>query len=151
MKNKILFTLFAVTLVITGYAFKTEAITYAKNVFAVMQSDRGNEILHPGAMVKSKYYFSSTDEAQVCTGKCAIFDIITASGADGAYLIAYDSAPATAGTTYIFSKLEFDGTGIAKGMGSPNGMPFVTTNGLSLDLSSVAGGEQVLVLYKDLD
>ena len=151
MTKKILFGLFAVTVFVAGYAFKSEALTYAKGVFAVMQSEGGHEILHPGAMVKSKYYFSSTDEAQVCTGKCMIFDIITASGADGAYAIVYDSAPATAGTTYIFSKLEFDGTGIAKGLGSPNGMPFVTTNGLSIDLSSVSGGEQVLVLYKDLD
>ena len=149
--KKLLLTAVAIGLLVTGYAFKTEALTYAKNVFAVMQSERGNEVLHPGAMLKSKYYFSSTDEAQVCTGKCAIFDIITASGADGAYVVLYDSAPATAGTATIFSKLEFDGTGIAKGLGSPNGMPFVTTNGLAIDLSSVASGEQVLVLYKDLD
>ena len=137
---------------VIGYAFPTvAALTYSKLQGQVLRSDRDNEILHPGAMLKSKYYFSSTDEAQVCTGKCAIYDIITASGADGAYAIVYDSAPATAGTTYVFSKLEFDGTGIAKGLGSPNAMPFVTTNGLSLDLSSVAAGEQVLVIYKDLD
>lgn len=137
---------------VVGYAFPTvAALTYSKLQGQVLRSDRDNEILHPGAMLKSKYFFSSTDEAQVCTGKCALYDLITASGADGAYAIVYDSAPATAGTTYIFSKLEFDGTGIAKGLGSPNGMPIVTTNGISIDLSSVSGSEQVLVVYKDLD
>lgn len=150
--KKLLLTAVAIGLLVTGYAFKTEAVVYAKNVFGVMQSDRGNEILHPGAMVKSKYYFSSTTEAQVCTGKCAIFDIVRASGADGAYAVIYDSAPATAGTTTIFAKMEFDGTGIPRGLeANPNALPFVTTNGLSVDLSSVAGGEELLILYKDLD
>lgn len=141
-----------IAVAVIGFAFKAEALTYAKNVFASMVSESGREVLHPGAMVKSKYRFSSTDEAQVCTGKCMVFDIVRASGADGAYAIIYDSAPATAGTTTIFAKMEFDGTGIPRGLEvNPNAMPFVTTNGLAVDLSSVSGGEELLILYKDLD
>jgi hypothetical protein len=146
-------TMFAVAIAVIGvfmYANSVKAVGYVKDTFRVMQSMSGKEVLHPGAMVKTKAYFASTDEAQICTGKCAIFDIISTSGADGAYAIVYDSAPATAGTATIFSKLEFDGTGIAKGLPA-NGLPFVTTNGLAVDLSSVSGGESLLILYKDMD
>ena len=148
--KKLLLSVFAIGLLVTGYAFKTEAIIYAKNAFAVMQSDRGNEILHPGAMPKSYARFSSTTEAVICTGKCAIFDVIFTSGADGAYAVLRDTVAVDATGIPLMLKAEFDGTGIAKGLPS-NGLPFVTTIGLTADLSSVSGGEELLILYKDLD
>jgi hypothetical protein len=153
MTKKIIFGIFAVTLVVVGYAFRTEAITYGKNVFAVMQSERGNEVLHPGAMLKDYSRFSSVTEALICTGKCAIFDVIMTSGADGAYAVISDTTAVNGTGAAIVGKMEFDGTGIPKSLaaGNPNAFPIVTKLGITADLSSVAAGEEILIIYKDLD
>lgn len=124
----------------------------SKVLVNVLQADSGREILHPGAAMKSYKNFASTTEAVVCTGRCALFDVIQASGADGAYAILRDSATADGSGLPIVSKMEFDGTGHgALAIGNSNAFPIVTNLGITVDLSSTAGGEEVLIVYKDLD
>jgi hypothetical protein len=75
-----------------------------------------------------------------------------ASGADGAYAILADTIAVNGTGTPILAKAEFDGTGIPKSyFGNSKGVPFMTSIGLTADLSSVANGEELLILYQDLD
>jgi len=138
---------------IVGVFYSIGSTDIVKKAVEVLKTDSSKEILHPGAALKSYDFFTSTTEAVVCTGRCALFDVITASGADGAYVMIRDTATADGSGNYIMKQLEYDGTGIAKSLaaGNPNAFPIVTTYGISVDLSSVAGGEHILVIYKDLD
>lgn len=151
MKKNITMLLAVIALAVIGFTYHAEAVSYAKNVVQVMQSPRGNEVQHSTAYGKTYSRFSSVTEASICTGKCLIYDVILASGADGAYVILYDSAPATAGTTTIVGKLEFDGTGHGSLSQGSNAFPIVTTRGIGIDMSSVSGSEEALVIYQDLD
>ena len=152
MKKNIILSVVVVALAVIGYTNGVTAAGYVKDAARVLKSLQGHEILHPGVMEKSYYKFASTTEAVVCTGKCMVFDVILTSGADGAYAVLRDTATADGSGTTIVSKLEFDGSGHGSLSGNnPNAFPFVTTTGLSIDLSSVSGSEEALVLYKDLD
>ena len=135
------------------FAFAGFGYTAIRKVMVnVLQADSGREILHPGAALKSYANFASTTEAVICTGRCVLFDVILASGADGAYATIRDSATADGSGPVILSKMEFDGSGSgALSVGNPNAFPIVSNLGITLDLSSTAGGEEVLVIYKDLD
>ena len=151
MKKSIIGVILSAAIVGVFYSIGSSDIV--KKAVEVLKTDSSKEILHPGAALKSYDYFSSTDEAVVCSGRCALYDVITASGADGSYVVIRDTATADGSGSSIMSKLEFDGTGIAKSLaaGNPNAFPIVTTYGISVDLSSVGSNEQILVIYKDLD
>lgn len=151
--NKITKLLLAITLGLSlGYGINAARSFPSMNGITKDESS-GKSVTHPGFDIKTFARFASVTEASICTGKCLVYDMILHSGADGAYAIVYDSAPATAGTTTLIGKLEFDGTGKPTSLaaGNPNAFPFVTTRGLGMDLSSVTAGEEVSILYKDLD
>lgn len=151
MKKILILGAFVVVTVL-AYTHGVTAAAYAKNVLFGVQSERGQEVLHPGAMAKSFYRFASVTEDDICAGKCMVFDVLLTSGVSSSYAVLYDSAAATAGTTVIVSALHFNGTTpVSLAAGNPNAFPIVTTRGLGIDLSSVSAGEEALILYKDLD
>lgn len=147
MKKNILI---AVLAVIASVSFGYTA-NLVKNVSTVLLSERGNEILHPGAVGKSYKYLASATGVVVCTGKCILFDVILDSGATSAYAVLEDTYTAEAGTNIVFTAA-FGGAGVTKSL-SDGSMAFPVTfdYGITLDLSSVAGGEHATVIYKDLD
>ena len=156
MNKKLIFTVIAAFVLALSYFGTSNAVSYLKNVYQTAQTTTGEKVLHPGALLKSYYNFSSATEAVGCTGTCALYDIITMAGADGDYLTVRSSGTADGSGTAIFSQLEFDGTGIAKSLaaGNPNAFPIVSTNGLTLDITYATTASttgEVLMVYKDLD
>jgi len=119
------------------------------SVWNVAVDQNSNALSHPGFEGKSFANFASTTESAVCTGKCLIYDIIMSTGAGD--LTVYDSTTTTLPTGHaIFASFGFTASPVAMSAAS-GGFPIVTHHGIAVDLSSVAGGEEVLIVYKDLD
>lgn len=151
MKKLIILGAIVVTSVL-AYQHGATAAAYTKNVLLGVQSERGQEVLHPGAMAKSYSRFASVTDAVICTGKCMVFDVLLTSGVAASYAVLVDSNATSNASATIVSALHFNGTTtVSLAAGNPNAFPIVTTYGIGLDLSSVSAGEEVLVLYKDLD
>jgi hypothetical protein len=147
MKKNILIAVLAVIATV-GYGYTANLV---KNVSTVLLSERGNEVLHPGAIGKSYKHLASATGVVVCTGKCLLFDVILDSGATSSYATIEDTYTAEAGTNSVFVAA-FGGAGVTKAL-SVGSMAFPVTfdYGITLDLSSVAAGEHATVIYKDLD
>lgn len=150
--NKITKLLIAITLGLSlGYGIQA-ARSFPSINGITTDASTGKSVSHPGFDIKQFSRFASVTEASICSGKCLIYDVLLTSGVAASYAILYDSAPATAGTTVIVSALHFNGTTpVSLAAGNPNAFPIATTRGLGIDLTSVSAGEEVLVLYKDLD
>ena len=126
------------------------AANYTKDVVDVLQSEKGQEILHPGAVGKSYKRLASTTGTVVCTGKCLLFDVIMASGAASSYVLVADTYTADSTDGLVFSAL-FSASGpVALSQGS-NSFPILFDSGITLDLSSASAGENAVAIYKDLD
>lgn len=147
MKKNIIIAALALV-ALGGFGYTANLV---KNVSTVMLSERGNEILHPGAVGKSYARLASTSGSVVCTGKCLLFDVLITSGVSGNnYVTIADTYTADSVDGLVF-KAPFVGPGSrALSMGS-NAFPVTFNYGISVDLSSVANGEEVTVIYKDLD
>ena len=153
--KKTLILIGVAVLIAAAFGFRNEIsaalpVNTEVRAFFLQLDQRGATI--QDSMPKSYARFSSTTEAVICTGKCLIYDVIMASGADGAYAILSDTIAVNGTGDKIFAKAEFDGTGIPKSyFGASKGVPFMTERGLALDLSSVGAGEELLILFQDLD
>jgi len=126
------------------------AANYTKDVVDVLRSEKGQEILHPGAVGKSYKRLASTTGTVVCTGKCLLFDVILCSGAASSYVLVADTYSANSTDGLVFSALFSSSGPIALSDGS-KAFPILFDSGITLDLSSASAGENAVAVYKDLD
>jgi hypothetical protein len=126
------------------------AANYTKDVVDVLRSEKGQEILHPGAVGKSYKRLASTTGVVVCTGKCLLFDVIMASGAASSYVLVADTYTADSTDGLVFSA-PFVAAGSKSVSDGSNAFPILFDSGITLDLSSASAGENAVAVYKDLD
>ena len=123
---------------------------WVKKVSKVLRTPDGQEIAHPGAMAKSYTRLASATGVVVCTGECLLFDVILTSGASSSYAVIENTGTAESLDAVVF-KAKFSGsTPVALSNGS-NAFPILFDTGITADLSSASAGEEITVIYKDLD
>lgn len=115
------------------------------------QARDGAYSLHPDLMGYDYKNFATTAEEVICTGRCLLGGVYLGSGASTAYLWIRDTAVLGSGADSLaLPAFRFDANGtVARGNQLDRAILF--SNGIAIDLSSVAASERVTVLYIDLD
>lgn len=138
---------------VLGSSAGVQADTWVANT---AKNQRGLEV-HPDYGGFDATRITSPKGEMVCTGRCVLAGLIPSTGIVGALYYVYDTAvvnPEATGSS-INDRLKVVGNFWPMDTGGP-GQPRVPksirfVNGIYVRLSSIAGGENVTVLYSDAD
>ena len=138
--------------VILGLGIVAQADTWVANT---AKNQRGEEV-HPdyGGYETTRIAGGGVaGQVLACTGRCVLAGLIPTTGGAGTLVYIYDTsvAGAGAGTTNERLKLTWGFTPVSTSPTVAIPKPIRFTNGIVLQLSSVAASEAVTVLYVDLD
>ena len=93
---------------------------------------------------------SATAEMIVCSGRCLLAALITSSGPEGSELRVRNSSVVD-GTTGSYALIHRFSSRNTEPGNNPIRYPMVFSNGITVKLNAASTGEEVTVLYLDLD
>jgi len=107
--------------------------------------------MHPLYSGYDYAYLSNTTEKLVCTGTCLLHAVIMGTGAIATGVLFRDTDTADNGNVILMvPELHFSVTASSGNLQRVE-IGLVTNNGIAVDLTSVSAGEDITVLYLDLD
>ena len=117
----------------------------------VYPTNQRGDVAHPLYGGYDSTRVATTTEYVVCVGKCLLGGLIMSTGATSSRMFVYDTAIAgTAATARRLVNIPFAPAQTESARERVD-KPIRFYNGISVDLSSVSAGEEVEVLYLDLD
>lgn len=139
----------ALASVILGLGVVAKADTFVANT---AKNQRGEEV-HPdygGYDATRVTGAGASGEELVCTGRCVLAGIVMSDGAASSTVTFYDTAVAGVSATARAKMVQTFRT-VESGIATRLPRPIRFSNGIAVRLSSTAIGENVTVLYVDLD
>jgi hypothetical protein len=112
----------------------------------------GSAVAHPLYGGYSYFLETNATESMVCTGKCLLAGFYRSTGAE-ATSVKIRGTAAIGGTDaeLMFPPSRFHLIETDYESANPVSLPVLSADGISVELSSVAAGETVVVIYLDLD
>jgi len=128
------------------------ALAYAAPQRSFPSQKDGSAVAHPLYGGYSYFLETNATESMVCTGKCLLAGIYRSTGAASSSVKVRGTA-AIGGTDaeLMFPALNFHLAETNYASANPVFLGLVSSDGISVDISSVGAGEHVVVIYIDLD